>query len=129
MPLPDGVVMKVAGASLTVLRGVPSIRPITHAYGARSRKSFDYENGGYARVFGVTKLKGATGKTPFYSKVHLLRQFDKKVIRAMWSDPITGVFQFDDLDARRSYFVLAEDGAGSFRPVAASMLVAEASTS
>lgn len=129
MPLPDNVNMSGAGPSRVALRG--TVYPaFTHsaAVAPRSRRAIDFENGGFARVYGTTKVKGTSNNVPIYAKVHLLRQIDKRLVRSTWSNATTGAFEFVDVDARQKYLVLAEDSTGSFRPVAASMLTAEVPT-
>ena len=119
MPLPENVTMTKGGNSLVALRGTAT--PVfTHfaSRAPRSRLVLDVENGGFARVFGTTKVKGTSSNVPIYAKVHLLRQVDKKHVRTTWSNAATGAFEFVGVDARQKYLVLAEDSTGSFRPVA-----------
>lgn len=87
----------------------------------------DVEFGGVGRIFGTTAIKGAPD-LPTRARVLLLRQHDKSVARETWSDAATGAYEFRNIDASQKWLVLAEDGAGNFRPVAASNLTAEVSS-
>lgn len=84
----------------------------------------DVEFGGPGMVYGTTKVKG-TPNTPTRSRVVLLRGRDKLPVRETWSDPITGYYEFRGINPTYDYIVLAEDGAGLYRPVAANHLVPE----
>lgn len=85
----------------------------------------DLEHGGAGRIFGTTKAKGSPANLPTKARVVLLHQRSKLPVREVWSDPITGDFAFEGIDTRQEFLTLAEDAAGSFRPVAASRLAPE----
>lgn len=85
----------------------------------------DIEHGGAGRIWGTTKTKGTLTNVPTKARVVLFHQRSKLLVRETWSDPATGAFEFIGIDTRQDFLVLAEDAAGSFRPVAASRLVPE----
>lgn len=124
-PLPDPLVIVGEDYPRIALRGVLPPSVLTHKLEPSLFKFVDVENGGNARIYGTTKVKSGNGKEPLRSRVHLLRQIDKLLIQSVWSDVVTGAFEFRGLSPNQKYLVLAEDGAGSFRPVAASQLVGE----
>lgn len=85
---------------------------------------FDIYHGGNGRVSGTVKIKG----TPDYAvrrRVRLIRDRDGKMIREMWSNATTGAYQFDYVDERERYTVLAYDYAQNFRAVVADNLTPE----
>lgn len=85
--------------------------------------SLDREFGGTGKIWGTTKIKGLLTNTPTKARVVLLHQRSKLVVRETWSHPTTGYFAFDGVDLAQQFITLAEDSAGSFRPVAANRLV------
>ncbi len=84
----------------------------------------DAEFGGGGRIFGTTKIKGTVSNSPAKSRVVLLRQRDRLLVRQTWSDPDTGAWAFEGLDMRQQYIALAEDAGGNFQAVAAQRLEA-----
>ncbi|ABX36085.1 conserved hypothetical protein [Delftia acidovorans SPH-1] len=84
----------------------------------------DAEFGGSGRIFGTTKIKGTVSNSPAKSRVVLLRQRDRLLVRQTWSDPDTGAWAFEGLDMRQQYIALAEDAGGNFQAVAAQRLEA-----
>lgn len=98
------------------------------AYNKKSYKEaifmLDIYHGGRGRVSGTVKVKG----TPDYAvrrRVRLIRDRDGKMIREMWSDATTGAYQFDYVDERERYTVLAYDYSQAFRAVVADNLLPE----
>ncbi|SFF14726.1 hypothetical protein [Paracidovorax wautersii] len=89
--------------------------------------ALDAEFGGAGRVWGTTAIKGSPD-VPVRARVLLLRQRDKLVAREVWSDPVTGAFEFRGIDPSQAWLTLAEDASGNFRPVAASNLTAQVSS-
>ncbi|WOI47689.1 hypothetical protein [Acidovorax sp. BLS4] len=116
-------VLPTSGSGARVISGGPVPDAGVPSPGA-ARLARDMEFGGLARIWGTTKIKGAVD-VPTRSRVLLLRQRDKLVAREVWSDPVTGAFEFVGLDAGQQWLVLAEDQAGNYRPVAASRLEAQ----
>lgn len=95
------------------------------AHAARATPTFanarDVEFGGPGTIYGTTKTKGTTN-LPTKARVVLLHQRSKQPVRETWSDPVTGAYAFAGIDTSQQFIVLAEDAAGSFRPVAANRL-------
>ena len=87
----------------------------------------DLEFGGRARITGDVGIKGAGGApdTMTKSRVRLLRARDGLLARETWSQLPGGTFAFDDLDENTEFIALAQDGSGSYRPVAADRVVPE----
>lgn len=82
----------------------------------------DIEHGGPGTIYGAAKTKGTPANTPTKARVVLLHQRSKQPVRETWSDPVTGAYAFAGIDTSQQFIVLAEDAAGSFRPVAANRL-------
>lgn len=80
------------------------------------------EFGGMGFVTDTVKTKGVSGNIPTHCKVRLLRDRDSKVVRETWTDPVTGVYTFDYVDASHTYTVIAIHPLGSFRAVIADRL-------
>jgi hypothetical protein len=60
-------------------------------------------------VGGTTSKKVGSEVLATRARVSLLRKQDKLVVAQKWSDPVTGDFQFDGLDAKSQRFItLAE---------------------
>lgn len=108
------------GASIAASAGLPShsVRAIC-AILAR-----DVEHGDQGAIYGTTKTKG-TPNTSTKARVVLLHQRSKLPVREVWSDPVTGYFEFRGIDTAQQFTVLAEDADGNFRPVAANRLTPE----
>ena len=90
----------------------------------------DYKTGllgkGTGTVYGTTEIKG-TPDAPLRARVLLLREKDGKVIREMWSDPVTGAYRFDDVDAGEVYTVLTYHPTRDKRAVVADGIIPEVS--
>lgn len=107
-----------------VLRGRPVVQGFVPEALPLPVLLFDVEHGGRGRVSGTVKVKG----TPDYAvrrRVRLIRDRDGKLIREMWSDATTGAYQFDYVDERERYTVLAYDYTQAFRAVVADNLTPE----
>jgi hypothetical protein len=76
---------------------------------------------GRGRVSGTVKTKG-TPNFPTYAKVRLIHEADGVCVAEQWSDPLTGEYSFDYIDATKKYTVLAYDPMRSFRAVVADYL-------
>lgn len=101
-PMPGGPVVAVAQPTASVAR--------------------DTEFGGAGRIWGTTKVKGASN-VPTKARVRLLRDHDALLVREVWSDAETGEFEFTGIDTSQPFTVLATDAAGNFRAVAANRLL------
>ena len=85
----------------------------------------DVEHGGPGTIYGTTKTKGSPANLPTKARVVLLHQRSKVPVREVWSDPVTGYFEFKGIDTAQQFIVLAEDADGNFRPLAANRLTPE----
>lgn len=91
------------------------------------KKLFDINHGGRGRVAGTVKVKGS----PNYAVkryVLLMREKDFMIIRATWSDPTTGAYEFTYVDHTQRYTVLTMDYEHNYRAVVADNLVPELMT-
>lgn len=79
---------------------------------------------GIGRVRGTVKEKGSPN-SPVYRKVRLLRERDGLQIREMFSDPLTGAYDFTYVDELVSYTVISYDFNKSYRAVIADNLTPE----
>lgn len=114
---------RVKAAALVIAASSPT--SLAAVAFARAQMVRDIEHGGAGRIWGTTKTKGTLTNVPTKARVVLFHQRSKLLVRETWSDPATGAFEFVGIDTRQDFLVLAEDAAGSFRPVAASRLVPE----
>ena len=115
------------GATVSIRLKVAAAAPL-HRYSTAAlplKVARDTEFGGRGRLWGTTKTKASPSNLPTKARVVLLHQRSKLPVREVWSDPITGAFVFEGIDTTQQFLTLAEDAAGSFRPVAASRLVPE----
>lgn len=87
-----------------------SLTPIAELY--------DVNFGGTGRVSGTTKVKG-TPNFAVHRRVRLHRERDGLIVREQWSDPVTGAYSFDNIDANQKYTVVTHDYEHSFRAVIA----------
>ena len=77
----------------------------------------DYStDGGRGLITGTVKT---TPDSPTFAKVRLIRERDGKVLRETWTDPVTGVYRFDNFDENFTYTVLSYHPLGAFRAVVA----------
>ncbi len=87
----------------------------------------DMEFGGRGRIWGTNEIEITPGnRVPTGGRVVLLRQRDRLLARETWANPVTGAWEFTDLDVNQGFLALAEDLAGNYRPVAANRLTPEA---
>ncbi|MFX8685095.1 hypothetical protein ABTM63_20160, partial [Acinetobacter baumannii] len=72
-------------------------------------------------------LPATTPKTynPQWAKVRLSRAFDARVVREMWSDPVTGLGAFENVDENLTYTVTAISPDASLRAVIADRIKPE----
>ncbi|TXT38834.1 MAG: hypothetical protein FD135_2625 [Comamonadaceae bacterium] len=77
---------------------------------------------GRGRVLGhVKKVPG----TPVYRKVRLFRERDGLLIRELWSDPVTGAYDFRFVDELQQYTVNSYDHTGTNNGVIGSNITPE----
>ncbi|MDH6185294.1 hypothetical protein H4V98_002678 [Polaromonas sp. CG_23.6] len=88
----------------------------------------DYVNGALVTgsITGTVKTKAVSGEPPpTYCRVVLLRDIDLVAVRSMWTDPVTGAYQFSEIDKHLTYTVIAIHPTTSFRAVIADHLTPE----
>lgn len=87
------------------------------------KKVRDMQYGGDGTITGTVKVKGTPTDVPVSRKVRLVREADGICIRETWSDPVTGVYTFAEIDRNADYTALAYDYTQSFRAVVADRVV------
>lgn len=71
------------------------------------------------------KEKAASTNVPLRRRVQLYNQRDSRLVREVWSDPVTGEYSFDNIRGDTTYFVIAFDHTGHYRAVIADNLTPE----
>lgn len=71
------------------------------------------------------KEKTASTNVPLRRRVQLYNQRDSRLVREVWSDPVTGEYSFDNIRGDTTYFVIAFDHTGHYRAVIADNLTPE----
>jgi hypothetical protein len=111
----------IVGATPTIIYGIPQFSE-TVTLTVQSGSVKDYITGvlgtGRGRVTGTVKVKG-TPDAAVYRKVRLVRERDGLVVRELWSDPVTGAYDFKYIDELQLWTVLSNDYTGAFRAVVA----------
>lgn len=69
--------------------------------------------GGGGRIAGTVKNTG-TPDFPVWRRVRLFLRRDGRLVREVWSDPVTGAYGFDYLNPAYSYTVIAHDHTGQY---------------
>lgn len=121
----DPILVKEKGRFTTVpIAAMPMLRVV------QPRSPFvgrDMLDGGGGKITGTTKVKGspdvAVGR-----RVRLIRERDGICIREAWSDPITGAYQFLNINPAVVYTVITYDHTKNYRAVIADGLVPELMT-
>ncbi|MFD2756215.1 hypothetical protein [Comamonas terrae] len=89
----------------------------------------DYVSGvlgqGVGRVYGTVKRKDQPANVPLKRRVRLVRERDGLVMREIWSDPITGEYDFRYIDELQTWTVIAYDYEHNFRAVIADNITPE----
>ena len=119
-PLLDvGDVMKVPMAAPPTTFGLG-----TAIHPSQSAKNFYLDDGsqGIGRVRGTVKEKSTPSNIPLARRVRLIREVDGMVVREMWSDAVTGAYDFQWVDETQTYTVLSYDHAHNYRAVVADNL-------
>ena len=97
----------------------PPTRPVA-VVGAFVR---DIYFGGLGRIGPYTvKVDGDPDDIPLRRRVRLYRDRDGIFVREVWSDAATGLYQFDWVDERAAYTVIAYDYEHDYRAVVADNL-------
>jgi hypothetical protein len=85
----------------------------------------DMQYGGRGKVTGTVKEKALPANTPLNLRVRLISERDNALVREIWSDPVTGVYEFVDIDPTLTYTVLSYDHLRNYRAVVADNLTPE----
>lgn len=80
--------------------------------------------GGNGRVAGTVKIKGSPN-APVQRKVRLIDEFTGLMVREVFSDPVTGAYEFKYVSTDHKYTVVSYDWANNFRAVLADNIAAE----
>jgi len=80
--------------------------------------------GGNGRVAGTVKIKGSPN-LPVQRKVRLIDEFTGLMVREVFSDPVTGAYEFMYVSTDHKYTVVSYDWANNFRAVLADNIAAE----
>lgn len=83
------------------------------------------ELSGWGRIAGTVKV---TPASPVKRRVRLHREVDGMLVSETWSDPVTGAYQFDDLNPDPAYTVLSYDHTAAYRAVVADRVIPEPMT-
>ena len=78
---------------------------------------------GTASLTGTTKNLGSPNQ-PVWRRVQLIEERSGRVLREVWSDPVTGVYTFSEIRPQIKFSVVAYDHTGVFRAVIADNLEA-----
>lgn len=84
---------------------------------------FDVEDGGAYAVFGTVGID-STPDIPVHRKVRLLCYRSGRLVREMWSDPITGSYRFDHLRIG-PWTVMSHDYTGNYNAVVADNILGD----
>lgn len=74
----------------------------------------DFEFGGSGRIAGTVKEDGSPD-VPVKRRVRLHREQDGMLVREVWSNPVTGAYSFDHIDANKQYTVITYDYEHDYR--------------
>lgn len=92
-----------------------SLSPVTNAMQFKGR----------GQIVGTVKEKASPVDTPVRRRVRLYREPDGLLVRTVWSDPATGVYEFSGIPLDAKYTVVSHDYAGLYRAVLADNLAPE----
>jgi len=74
------------------------------------------EHGGAGRIAGSVKID-STPDYPVWRRVRLFDKRDNRLVREVWSDPVTGAYVFEYINPVRLYVVIAYDHTGQYNAV------------
>jgi hypothetical protein len=77
---------------------------------------------GTHRVTGTTKAYALGSNIPISRRVQLIDDISGNVVRQAWSDPLTGVYSFDNILSSLKYSVVSYDHTGLYKAVIADNL-------
>ncbi len=92
-----------------------SLSPVTNAMQFKGR----------GQIVGTVKEKASPVDTPVRRRVRLYREPDGLLVRTVWSDPATGVYEFSGIPLDAKYTVVSHDYTGLYRAVLADNLAPE----
>jgi len=69
--------------------------------------------GGNGRIAGTVKID-STPDYPVWRRVRLFDKRDNRLVREVWSDPVTGAYVFEYINPARLYVVIAYDHTGAY---------------
>lgn len=69
--------------------------------------------GGKGRIAGTVNID-STPDYPIWRRVRLFDRRDNRLVRETWSDPVTGAYAFEYINAARQYVVIAYDHSGVY---------------
>lgn len=76
-------------------------------------RSVDLQDGGAGRISG-TVMVDSTPDYPVWRRIRLFCERDGRLVREVWSDPVTGAYAFDSINLALTYTVVAYDHTGYF---------------
>jgi hypothetical protein len=78
--------------------------------------------GGRGRVFGTVMERASPSNVPLARRVRLHREVDGRLVGETVSDPVTGAYEFTNIDETQTYTVISYDYARNYRAVVADNL-------
>lgn len=100
----------------------------TQAFVGTAPSQLDVFDAGRGRIVGTVKEKSTPANLPLKRRVVLLSMPGSRAIRETWSHPVTGAYQFNEIDMGRRYTVVSYDHTGIYRGVVADNLQPELMT-
>jgi hypothetical protein len=85
----------------------------------------DVQNGGVGRVYGTVE-QHSTPNFPLYRRVQLMDERSGLLVREMWSDPITGAYEFPQVKMGVPYTIIARDHTHTYGAIIADRVFAGA---
>jgi hypothetical protein len=80
---------------------------------------------GRGRIAGTVKEKASPADKPVARRVRLYREPDGLLVRTVWSDPVTGAYEFHGIPMDARYTVVSHDYNALYRAVLADNLAPE----
>lgn len=116
-------VSAIAPREFTVPEAIARSGPVNYFRGLPLAYRNTYQ-GGQGRVAGSVKIKGSPD-LPVQRKVRLIDEFTGLMVREVFSDPVTGAYEFLYVSRDHKYTVVSYDWANNFRAVLADNIAAE----
>ena len=91
------------------ISGVPVTRLLRRVAGTPDLSDL----GGSGRISGTVKVD-ASPDYPVWRRVRLFERRENRLVREVWSDPVTGAYAFEYLDPARRYVAIAYDHTGVY---------------